>query len=116
MNVRATKHVLDFLRECDHAALLHLSTCYVVGRRDGRVLEELSKNYKPEGCTGFRRRGMALARSLIRETEARAESPEVTEQIRRMATEKEHAAKNLARRRARKSDSQESLPLAAAGP
>ena len=37
MNVRSTVHVLNFLRECDHASLLHLSTCYVIGlQRDGR--------------------------------------------------------------------------------
>src|SRR5271165_247526 len=35
MNVRATKYLLDFLSACDRASLLHLSTTYVVGRRDG---------------------------------------------------------------------------------
>ena len=45
MNVRSTVDILNFLRECDHAALLHLSTFYVVGRRDGRVLENLPRNY-----------------------------------------------------------------------
>ncbi len=53
MNVRATKHLLDFLSECDHASLLHLSTTYVVGRRDGRILEVLSKNYNPAGMLDF---------------------------------------------------------------
>jgi hypothetical protein len=96
MNVRATRHVLDFLRECDHAALLHLSTSYVVGRRNGRVLETLSSNYNPRAIAGFdAERECASLEALISETEARAESPEITEELRRMATEKEHAAKNL---------------------
>ena len=96
INVTATKHVLDFVRESDRAALLHLSTAYVVGRRNGRVLEELSRNYNPKDAPDFDA-GCELAslEKLIQETEARAESPEITEQLRRLATEKEHAAKNL---------------------
>ncbi len=96
INVTATKHVLDFVRESHRAALLHLSTAYVVGRRNGRVLEELSRNYNPKNAPDFdAQRELASLERLIRETEARAESPEITEQLRRMATEKEHAAKNL---------------------
>ncbi|HUJ31657.1 MAG TPA: SDR family oxidoreductase [Candidatus Acidoferrum sp.] len=95
-NVRATSYALDFLRECDHAALLHLSTCYVVGRRDGRVLEQLSKNYTPRGVPDFdAEKEWQSLEALIRDTEARAESPEVTEELRRAALEKEHAAKDL---------------------
>jgi fatty acyl-CoA reductase len=96
MNVHATKHVLDFMRDCDHAALLHLSTCYVVGRRNGRVFEELARNYNPAGVADFDAiEEWGRLETLIRETEARAESPEVTEQIRQMAAEKKHASKNL---------------------
>jgi hypothetical protein len=96
INVRATAHVLDFLRQCDHAALMHISTCYVVGRRDGRILEELPRNYTPRAVPGFdaEKEWESLER-LIRETESGTESPEVAEQIRRMAVEKEHAAKDL---------------------
>jgi hypothetical protein len=96
INVRATAHMLDFLRECDHAALMHISTCYVVGRRDGRILEELPRNYTPLAVPGFdaEEEWQSLER-LIRDTEARSETPEVAEEIRRMAMEKEHAAKDL---------------------
>jgi len=95
-NVRATAHTLDFLRECRHAALLHLSTCYVVGQRDGRVLEELPRNYTPLGVADYdavdewRR-----LEAVVRDTEARAESPEITEELGRVAQKKEHAAKDL---------------------
>ncbi|MGH9640345.1 MAG: SDR family oxidoreductase, partial [Bryobacteraceae bacterium] len=96
MNVRATAYVLDFLRECGHAALLHLSTCYVVGRRDGRVFEELPRNHTPKGLADFdAQREWERLEALIRETEARSQSPEIDEQLRRMAEEKEHAAKDL---------------------
>lgn len=96
INVGATKHLLEFLTECSHAGLLHLSTTYVVGRRNGRILETLPTNYNPLGYPNFdAERELASLEAVIRETEARAESPEITEQLRLMAVEKEHAAKNL---------------------
>jgi alcohol-forming fatty acyl-CoA reductase len=95
-NVRATAHTLDFLRECDHAGLLHLSTCYIVGQRDGRVLEELPRNYTPKGLTGYDAvEEWQRLETLVRDTEVRAESPEVTEELRQAAQKKEHAAKDL---------------------
>ncbi len=96
MNVHATDHLLHFLHECDHAALLHLSTCYAVGRRDGRILEDFSRNYTPVGVSGFdARKECASLEALIRETEARAESAEVTEELRRQALDKRQASKSL---------------------
>jgi len=96
MNVRSTVHTLNFLRECDHAALLHLSTCYVIGRRDGRVLEELPKNYNPAGRPDYdaEKEWQALEATVC-EAEARAESKEVAEELRGAALKKEHAAKDL---------------------
>ena len=95
-NVRATAYALDFLRECNHAGLLHLSTCYVVGQRDGRVLEELPRNYTPRGLTDYDAVGeWQRLEALVRETEARAESLEITEELRQAAQKKEHAAKDL---------------------
>ncbi|HYA97682.1 MAG TPA: SDR family oxidoreductase, partial [Methylomirabilota bacterium] len=46
-NVDSAANLLAYLRQCDHAALMHLSTCYVIGARDGRVTEELQENYNP---------------------------------------------------------------------
>ncbi|MGB6980561.1 MAG: SDR family oxidoreductase [Candidatus Acidiferrales bacterium] len=97
MNLRATANVLEFIRGCDHAGLLHLSTCYVVGQRDGRVLEELPKNYTPRGEPGFdAEREWHALEALVRHTEARAESDEVAAELRQQALGKEHAAKGLA--------------------
>jgi hypothetical protein len=96
MNVHATYHVLDFLKRCAHGSLLHLSTSYVVGQRDGRVLEDLPRNYTPKNVTGYD----AVAEwhsleALVRDMEARAESIEVTGELTRAAQKKEHAAKDL---------------------
>ncbi|HEX5425386.1 MAG TPA: SDR family oxidoreductase [Candidatus Acidoferrales bacterium] len=95
-NVRATANLLDFLRECDRAALLHLSTCYVAGRRDGRILETLPKNYTPLGKPGFDAHSeWQRLETVVRETQARAESQELAEELRHAALGKEHAAKHL---------------------
>ncbi|MGH9738858.1 MAG: SDR family oxidoreductase [Candidatus Acidiferrales bacterium] len=95
-NVDAIAHLLNFLRACNHAALLHLSTCYVVGQQDGRILESLPRNYCPREVVGFDAEKERLyLEELVRQTEARAESAEGKEEIRREALEREHIVKNL---------------------
>lgn len=98
-NVAATLRLAEFLRDSGHAALLHLSTCYVAGRRDGRFAEELTPNYTPKGIAGFdaELEWRSLEES-IREIERRAEEPEVTELLRRDATERPVAAKEISAR------------------
>ena len=49
VNVDGTLQVLDFLKHCRRARLLHLSTCYVAGSRDGRIREQLQPDYTPIG-------------------------------------------------------------------
>ena len=96
MNVRSTRYLLEFLRQSERAALLHLSTCYAVGRRDGRIVEEFTPNYTPARVPGFRARQECEAlEKLTREIEARAESPEITEELRRQSLGRRKAARNL---------------------
>jgi long-chain acyl-CoA synthetase len=95
-NVDAAVHILEFIRQCDHAGLLHLSTCYVAGARDGRVLETVRPDYTPASVAGFdAEREWHALHKLVQETEQRAEGPEVTDELRRQAMGKEHAAKDL---------------------
>ncbi|HEY6946153.1 MAG TPA: SDR family oxidoreductase [Candidatus Acidoferrum sp.] len=85
-NVESTLHLLDFLRKCKRAALMHLSTCYVVGMRDGRVSEHLEGNYNPKRDPRFgAEHEIALLRERIRRIEARAESTELSKALRRQA-------------------------------
>jgi thioester reductase-like protein/phosphoserine phosphatase len=95
-NVDAAVYIVDFVRKSDHAALLHLSTCYVAGARDGRVPEKLRPNYTPLNVPDFdaEREWQAL-HELVDGAEARAESAEVTDELRKQAVGKEHAAKDL---------------------
>jgi len=95
-NVRSVAYLLEFLRQCHHAALLHLSTCYAVGQRDGRILEELTKDYTPHDLPHFdAKTEWDRLEELVREIEARSESAEVTEMLRQQALHKRQAAKNL---------------------
>lgn len=96
VNVDSTYHLVEFLRGSDHAALLHLSTCYVAGQRDGRVGERLRPNYTPAGVADFdaEKEWYAL-HELVESAEARAEGPEVTAELTQQALGKEHAAKGL---------------------
>lgn len=95
-NVDAVMNVLEFVRQSNHAGLLHLSTCYAAGTRDGRVSETVRPDYTPAGVANFdpEREWQALHR-LLEEISMRAEGPEVTEELRRQALTKEHAAKDL---------------------
>jgi Male sterility protein/haloacid dehalogenase-like hydrolase len=85
-NVDSALHLLEFLRRCSHAGLMHLSTCYVTGMRDGRVTEQLKENYNPLGIPGFDAEKEILSlRETIHHIEQRAESPELTRALRRQA-------------------------------
>jgi alcohol-forming fatty acyl-CoA reductase len=83
-NVDSALHLLGFLRKCSRAGLMHLSTCYVVGMRDGRVGEELHDNYNPAGDSDFdAEREIESLREMIGRVEERSESPELTKALRR---------------------------------
>ncbi len=85
-NVDSTLHLLDFLRKCDRAGLMHLSTCYVVGMRDGRVDEELHDNYNPTSDPDFdAEREIDSLREMIGRVEERSQGPELTKALRRQA-------------------------------
>ncbi len=65
VNVDSTYHLVEFIRGSEHAALLHLSTCYVAGQRDGRVSESVRPNYTPAGVADYdaEKEWYALART-----------------------------------------------------
>jgi long-chain acyl-CoA synthetase len=85
-NVEPAAHLIDFLRASDHAALLHLSTCYVVGGRDGRVTEDLKPNYTPADVEDFNtEREWPALQELVRKVEERAQSSELEAALRRQA-------------------------------
>ncbi len=48
-NVEGAMHVADFVESSDHASVLHVSTCYVAGHRDGFVTETIVTDRSPNG-------------------------------------------------------------------
>lgn len=93
-NIDALAHLVDFQRKCSHAALMHLSTCYVVGARDGRVPEQVELNYTPARVPDFdAEQEWQSLHDLVRHTEARSKSVAVTEELRRHAQEKDTGGK-----------------------
>lgn len=95
-NVDAAMNVLEFVRSSDHAGLLHLSTCYVAGTRDGRVAEKLRPDYTPIDERNFDAgREVQSLREFVKLAEAMSSSQEITGELRKQALVKEHAAKDL---------------------
>jgi thioester reductase-like protein len=95
-NVDAAVNVTEFVRQSEHAGLLHLSTCYVAGARDGRVGETMRPDYTPARVAGFDAENEWRAlHAFVKQAEQKAESAEVTEELRQQALSKEHAAKDL---------------------
>src|SRR6266550_1639092 len=95
-NVSAVSNILDFVRQSDHAGLLHLSTCYVAGTRDGRVSETLRPNYTPAGVPNFdAEKECESLQAFVAHAERLALSAEVTKELCQLALQKEHAAKDL---------------------
>jgi thioester reductase-like protein len=95
-NTDAAVNILEFVRSADHAGLLHLSTCYVAGERDGRVVEKLVPNYNPRHLAEFdAERELQALHDLIKQAEMQAESEEVTAGLKMQSLAKEHAAKGL---------------------
>jgi alcohol-forming fatty acyl-CoA reductase len=92
-NVEPLLHLIEFLRECARArpdgrgaGLVHLSTCYVVGMRDGHVTEDVQTNYSPAHDSAYdAERELESLREMIRCVEERAESPELSAALRRQA-------------------------------
>ncbi len=95
-NTDAAMNILEFLRATDRAGLLHLSTCYVAGERDGRVIEKLIPNYTPHRVEGFdAEKEWRSLQVVIAKAEAQAGGEEVTAGLRSQSLAKEHAAKEL---------------------
>ncbi|MFY9977935.1 MAG: SDR family oxidoreductase [Candidatus Sulfotelmatobacter sp.] len=95
-NTDAAMNILEFIRGSDHAGLLHLSTCYVAGERDGRVTERLVPNYTPRRVANFdAEREWRALHEFAALTEQQAESEELTADLRSQSLSNKHAAKGL---------------------
>jgi hypothetical protein len=109
-NVDATLNVADFVEASDHAALLHISTCYVAGRRYGRIAENVVPEYAPlEPAFDAEREvrdARAAAQRVCVERESREHEANVRAEVEAMVRERRSGdhhklVANLVRRRLR---------------
>jgi long-chain acyl-CoA synthetase len=80
-NVDGTICVADFAESCAKAALLHISTCYVAGTRNGHIPEVLTPNYTPNGEAFDAAAELVDARKRIAEIEEEFEGPDRAAEI-----------------------------------
>jgi long-chain acyl-CoA synthetase len=67
-NVESTARVADFVESCDHASLLHISTCYVAGKHYGEIAEEITPDFAPHAPPQF------SARAELADADARIDA------------------------------------------
>ncbi|PCC74774.1 Male sterility protein [Nannocystis exedens] len=48
-NVDGARNAANFVAACDKAVLLHISTCYVTGKRNGLIPEDIRPDLSPDG-------------------------------------------------------------------
>ncbi len=109
-NVDGTLNVAAFVGASDRAALLHISTCYVAGRRHGHVVEAALPEYAP-ACPGFDPEhelleARAAARRICAEHESAEHAERVHAEVEAMVRERRHGdhaklVASLTRRRLR---------------
>ena len=86
-NVDGALYVADFVESCEHARLVHVSTCYVAGHRDGFIDETLRRE-TPNGEPFDAQTELVRIRKRIEETEAENDSPDVEATLHREVIER----------------------------
>lgn len=90
-NVDATMRVADFVESCDHASLLHVSTCYVAGKRYGEIEERIEPNYAPKVEEFCPRTELAEAHARIESIVRSFSTEDVTQRFRKGVLAELHA-------------------------
>ena len=89
-NVDGALNVADFVEACDHAALLHVSTCYVAGQREGRVPETIWRDKSPNGTELDANDEYNHLEKLIADAYAENEAEETVQKLREDVLERLH--------------------------
>jgi len=84
INTRGARHLGELTRSCEHAALVHTSTCFVTGKRDGEIFED-------EELVGFYPRRDDLALHFSAEQEFK-DCLQTIEHVKTQATDQERTA------------------------
>ncbi len=79
-NLDGSMHVADFAASCRNAAMIHVSTCYVAGTRDGFIPETIAET-TPNGTSIDPEEEYVRLKEIIVETEAENESDETVNKL-----------------------------------
>ena len=81
-NVDGTLHVADFVERCRGAALLHVSTCYVAGTREGEIEERVRTDVTPIGRSFNGQKEYERAQEIIEHTKEKIDDPKTVSALR----------------------------------
>ncbi|HEY6877797.1 MAG TPA: SDR family oxidoreductase [Polyangiales bacterium] len=86
-NLEGTIHAAEFCARAEDAAFVQVSTCFVAGNREGRILEVATPNYTPSGAAFDVEAEYAHLKKLIAEVHEETTSPAAIEKLRAEVTE-----------------------------
>jgi long-chain acyl-CoA synthetase len=87
-NVDGALNCAAFARSCGHAALLHVSTCYVAGTRNGVIAEDVRLDLDPRGEPYDAEREYADLRAAVARLVVDNEGETVTRELREQILER----------------------------
>lgn len=88
INVQGTMNVADFVQDCKSKKLVHISTCYVAGTRQGNIDEKVFTDRTPNDTPLSIEYELQWIDSNIEKTTKDMESPEQLAQLRKMIEER----------------------------
>lgn len=81
-NVDGALNAADFAASCDHAALLHVSTCYVAGQRDGIIEESIRSALTPNETPIDAEAEYRELHRIVAEVQAENDDPQTEQKLR----------------------------------
>lgn len=84
INVQGAIHVAEFVQQCKYKKLVHISTCYVTGTREGHIEEKIICNQSPNATPLSIDSELAWIDTNVQKTLKEIESPEQLAELRNM--------------------------------
>jgi hypothetical protein len=85
-NLEGTIHAAEFCARADDAGFVQVSTCFVAGNREGRILEEVTAEYAPNGKKFDVEAEYAHLKQLVVQVHEETTSPAALEKLRAEVT------------------------------
>ncbi|MCC7460468.1 MAG: SDR family oxidoreductase, partial [Proteobacteria bacterium] len=96
INVQGAMNVADFVRKCTSKKLVHISTCYVAGTRQGNIEEKVNVTLSPNDKPLNVEFELQWIDTTIEKLKQEFNSPEQIAELRKMIQERNHELKKEA--------------------